>query len=287
MPLILMLGLLICLFNPALHAEGPAAVQLRQVQEGPRQKVLAVNSGRMPVLPTAELKSEDNLNSDVSWPIQRVLPATSQQEIASFSAADQRQPYRFTYQYGWTPGDPHSVPDGSALYRLPFENGRTFRVSQAPGGPLPTHKDAESARAIDIPMPVGSKVIAARDGMVVAVEQGFGEGLLERSYINEANYVQILHDDGTWALYAHLLRGSVTVQPGMRVVAGTVIASSGNSGYSSEPHLHFAVLRNLNGQVVSITPRFWTRLYKDFTLQHLSLVNADYGRPEVRTAALR
>ncbi|WP_424192275.1 M23 family metallopeptidase [Ampullimonas aquatilis] len=287
MPLILMLGLLICCFNPVLHAEGPPPVQLRQVQEGAHQKVLAVNRGRMPVLLTAELKTEDNLNSDVSWPIQRVLPAASQQEIASFSAVDQRRPYRFTYQYGWTPGDPHSVPDGLAFYRLPFENGKTFRVSQAPGGPLPTHKDAESANAIDIPMPVGSKVLAARDGVVVDVEQGFGEGLLERSYINEANYVQILHDDGTWALYAHLLRGSVAVQPGMRVVAGTVIASSGNSGYSSEPHLHFAVLRNLNGQVVSITPHFWTRLYKDFTVQHQSLVNADYGRPEVRTAALR
>lgn len=287
MPLILMLGFLICLFNPVLHAEGPPPVQLRQVQEGARQKVMAVNSGRMPVLLTAELKTEDNLNSDVSWPIQRVLPAASQQEIASFSAADKRQPYRFTYQYGWTPGDPRSEPDNQVLYRLPFENGKTYRISQAPGGPLPTHKDAESANAIDIPMPIGSKVIAARDGVVAGVEQSYGEGLLERSYINEANYVQILHDDGTWALYAHLQRGSVTVQPGMRVAAGTVIASSGNSGYSSEPHLHFAVLRNLNGQVVSITPRFWTRLYKDFTLQHQSLVNADYGRPEVRTAALR
>jgi murein DD-endopeptidase MepM/ murein hydrolase activator NlpD len=54
----------------------------------------------------------------------------------------------------------------------------------------------------------------------------------------------VLHDDGTFGVYAHLRQGSALVRPGQRVSNGQLIAQSGNSGYSTGPHLHFAVLRN-------------------------------------------
>jgi murein DD-endopeptidase MepM/ murein hydrolase activator NlpD len=48
--------------------------------------------------------------------------------------------------------------------------------------------------------------------------------------------------NGTYAAYAHLRRGSLTAREGDRVHAGQVIARCGNSGNSSEPHLHFQLM---------------------------------------------
>ena len=55
----------------------------------------------------------------------------------------------------------------------------------------------------------------------------------------------MLHDDGTHAIYAHLQLDTVRVKPGQHVARGEYIASSGNTGFSSGPHLHFVVLRNV------------------------------------------
>ncbi|MEU7007874.1 M23 family metallopeptidase [Streptomyces sp. NPDC046332] len=48
--------------------------------------------------------------------------------------------------------------------------------------------------------------------------------------------------DGTYAMYAHLKRGSLTVRPGDRVAAGQELARCGNSGNSTEPHVHFQLM---------------------------------------------
>ncbi|MCR2801118.1 M23 family metallopeptidase [Microbacterium sp. zg-Y818] len=52
------------------------------------------------------------------------------------------------------------------------------------------------------------------------------------------NHVTIRGDDGIYALVAHLQQGSVTVSPGERVTAGQQIGRCGNSGNTSEPHVH-------------------------------------------------
>jgi len=64
--------------------------------------------------------------------------------------------------------------------------------------------------------------------------------------------VRILHEDGTMAIYAHLQLDSIRVHAGSVVLAGERIALSGNTGYSSGPHLHFAVQRNAGMHLVSV-----------------------------------
>ncbi|MDH4255358.1 MAG: M23 family metallopeptidase, partial [Gammaproteobacteria bacterium] len=59
-----------------------------------------------------------------------------------------------------------------------------------------------------------------------------------------ANLIRILHDDGTYAVYAHLNWNTIRVEPGDEVRRGQYIADSGNTGFSTGPHLHFAVIRN-------------------------------------------
>ncbi|MFE9766646.1 M23 family metallopeptidase [Streptomyces sp. NPDC005808] len=56
------------------------------------------------------------------------------------------------------------------------------------------------------------------------------------------NHVVLDLGDGVYAMYAHLRRGSLTVHPGDRVRAGQPIARCGNSGNSTEPHVHFQLM---------------------------------------------
>ena len=91
----------------------------------------------------------------------------------------------------------------------------------------------------------GREIHAAADGSVVAVEarvrQAFlGWGLCDftaRSFVG--NHVLVEHAEGEFALYAHLVRGSITVVPGDRVERGQVLGRCGHTGHSTEPHLHF------------------------------------------------
>jgi hypothetical protein len=56
------------------------------------------------------------------------------------------------------------------------------------------------------------------------------------------NHVVLDLGDGVYAVLAHLRRGSVRVAKGQRVVAGEQLAECGNSGNSTEPHLHFQLM---------------------------------------------
>ncbi|MFE2601417.1 M23 family metallopeptidase [Streptomyces sp. NPDC059396] len=63
--------------------------------------------------------------------------------------------------------------------------------------------------------------------------------------------------NGTYAMYAHLRRGSLTVCPGDRVSAGQVLARCGNSGNSTEPHVHFQLMDHPDPDVARGVPFRW------------------------------
>jgi murein DD-endopeptidase MepM/ murein hydrolase activator NlpD len=87
-------------------------------------------------------------------------------------------------------------------------------------------------------------VLAARPGIVVAANaaaQGSGTTTEFLEY-RRSNFVLVLHDDGTLGEYMHLAPSGIEVAPGQRVERGQPLALSGNSGFSSTPHLHFQVM---------------------------------------------
>jgi murein DD-endopeptidase MepM/ murein hydrolase activator NlpD len=85
------------------------------------------------------------------------------------------------------------------------------------------------------------------------VEAGFrAGGIASRDNRGRANFIRILHDDGSMALYAHLAVDGVLVRIGQEVTAGQRIGLSGNTGFSTGPHLHFAVQVNRGMQLMSI-----------------------------------
>jgi len=146
-------------------------------------------------------------------------------------------------------------PDPNATYRLPYAAKIPRIVAQAAGGPM-SHQDAENHEAIDFAMPIGAPVLAARRGRVLQV--GDGTPLRERPPVQQdaPNFVSVLHDDGTFALYLHLAPG-IPVKPGDDVEIGAKLGEAGNTGSPSGPHLHFVVLRRLGAsQVGSVPVRF-------------------------------
>ncbi|MFY8205529.1 MAG: M23 family metallopeptidase [Arenimonas sp.] len=137
-------------------------------------------------------------------------------------------------------------------YRKPFSDFADWRISQGFHGSA-SHNDLLNAYAVDFALLMGTPVRAARTGVVMEVIDNHPDrGGQRRSDLDNANLVRILHDDGSMAVYGHLLQDSVTVKPGQWLPAGTVIGQSGNSGYSHGPHLHFAVQINTGMQLQSV-----------------------------------
>jgi murein DD-endopeptidase MepM/ murein hydrolase activator NlpD len=158
-----------------------------------------------------------------------------------------------SYRTQWAFGDATAEPAADAIYHLPYRTGASYRLVQGYNGSF-SHR---GSYALDFALPRGSEVVAARGGVVVAVEERYGDGKAEERYRNRANYVHVLHDDGTLAFYVHLERNRAAVQVGEHVRRGELIGYSGTSGYSAGPHLHFEVVR-LNRQMkhVSLPVRF-------------------------------
>ncbi|MDH5551417.1 MAG: M23 family metallopeptidase [Gemmatimonadota bacterium] len=86
-------------------------------------------------------------------------------------------------------------------------------------------------------------ILAPADGVVVAVENDHQDWPVgQRDHANPAgNLVIIDIGDGLYVMMAHLRMGSVTMAEGERVVVGDVVGRCGNSGNTSEPHLHMQV----------------------------------------------
>ena len=155
-------------------------------------------------------------------------------------------------QYEYIPGDPTAPHRADVQYLVPYSAGRDFPVTQAYPDAY-THQTLDSVYAVDIAMPVGTNVLAARSGTVFEVASDHYRGGLDMLRDGEnANVVRIVHDDGTLAVYAHLNWNSIRVKPGDRVKAGQYIADSGNTGFTSGPHLHFAVQRNAGLKIESL-----------------------------------
>ena len=128
----------------------------------------------------------------------------------------------------------------SSLYVLPFPEGRSYRVSQGNCAKLTGAHGGKRRFAYDFDMELGDPVIAARGGLVEVIIEQWADVAGGRG---QDNMVRINHGDGTFADYVHLMQDGAIVELGMTVQQGDTLASSGNSGYSSGPHLHFHVER--------------------------------------------
>ncbi len=202
------------------------------------------------VLGLEELREVESPAADQS--LRFVVPAREQTFLMSFEPSAGAEQPTVAYRYLYLIGDPKAVHRPTQAYRAPFAVAQEYPISQAYPSAI-THNTPDSHHAVDFAMPIGTGVYAARGGVVIDVASTNFRGGLDPSQNGaQANLIRILHNDGTYAIYAHLNWNTIRVQPGDTVTRGEYIADSGNTGFSTGPHLHFAVIRNADMRSESV-----------------------------------
>jgi len=105
--------------------------------------------------------------------------------------------------------------------------------------------------AIDFPIPEGTRILAAKSGKVIAVKDDSKEGGHTKKYKDPKylNFISIRHTNNEISEYAHLKFRGAKVKIGDKVKTGQLIGLSGNTGDSTEPHLHFHIAKLNNSKI--------------------------------------
>jgi murein DD-endopeptidase MepM/ murein hydrolase activator NlpD len=234
---------------------GRTGVSVRAVNSDGYIELIVENHRLHDITLTLTITS-DNVAVSRLKPETATYPSQSSVAAVRWSVADAAKWSNPRYQFTWVKGAMNVKHDDHVLYRLPFESGTSHRVAQGYDG-IWSHKDSDRY-AVDFAMPEGTVVCAARDGLVVDLYQFSENSGVDEKDKFRSNYVSILHDDGTIAEYLHLQYKGVLVKTGQRVTAGTSIATSGNTGYTTWPHLHFGVYSAVDGTHTQSHPVIFT-----------------------------
>lgn len=199
-----------------------------------------------------------NLKASKSLPFIGTIRGKQREKILQLELVNKKKGGGYECKYFYRIGNLNAEHDTTNIYQLPYEIGASHRVTQSYFGKF-SH-DENSHYAVDFAMSVGTKVCAAREGIVVGFYENSDQGGPNDKYLKLSNYILIRHSDLTIGAYYHLKNKGVLVRIGEKVARGQVIAYSGNTGFSFAPHLHFEVLKAKTGKESQSLPiKFKTR----------------------------
>ncbi|CAL9489587.1 M23 family metallopeptidase [Streptomyces sp. enrichment culture] len=189
-----------------------------------------------------------------------VAPPVTGRWLALNSPAD-RTPSHGTHAYGQTfaidlvaEPEPGARPEFSLLW----PPARRPSAYPAFGAPLLAAADGTVVSASDTQRDHLSRTSLPALAYLMLFEASARETLGVRRLLG--NHVVLDLGDGVYALYAHLSRGSLAVRPGERVRAGQLLARCGNSGNSTEPHVHFQLMDGPDPDTARGIPFHWPGL---------------------------
>lgn len=176
-----------------------------------------------------------NSSKDLPWKIIQLKP--KQDTILSTEWKEAVPEISFGAEYG----DPF-MPVKDSPVEFPVSRKRDIRILQGYNGSF-SHDHGASRFALDFFLPVGDTLYAAASGYVVEVVEGYKYGGNDESWRDFGNKILFYNPESNrFFLYSHLVQKGSFVIRGEYIEAGQPIGLSGNTGYSSKPHLHFAVL---------------------------------------------
>lgn len=238
-------GAQVFVFRDRMVEQLDLQVKLETSKHEAGETLIVKNDLYAPVQIELQLSNVSNALGAPDKPITWVLPPRSKIRLLTLTSRNPLQPMHYTPKLRFALGDPRLLPKNNP-YPLPWVGG-PFKLTQGANGKY-SHFTPKGRYALDISMPEGTPIIAARSGVVVKIENHQSG----RGANPSGNFVRILHDDGTMGVYLHLMRNSVKVSEGQRIALGEPLALSGNTGNSTGPHLHFVVQRNVGMALESI-----------------------------------
>lgn len=224
------------------------SVVVKKIKSGNNTRLVAQSSNLtdFTITITADLT---NMKSSKKLPLTISSDGEKSITLIEFSPINPNQKWKYSYSYHWKPGGNIGKQDKNFKYALPFETNKNYKLIQGPLGNYSHYQGSQDEQAYDWAMPVGTRILAAREGKVVGIKQNSSENGTTDDYKSCANYIILKHSDGTYAEYFHIKKNGALVKLGDRVEQGKPIALSGNTGYSTEPHLHFAVYNTKSGNL--------------------------------------
>jgi murein DD-endopeptidase MepM/ murein hydrolase activator NlpD len=230
-------------------------IWLQKTGDKNKPEYFSINNYHGPVEIEISLSQDENVVATPALPNRFIVQPGQSDILFKMAGKNKFKSWHYSLQYRYTLGSSSAHHDDQAIYLPPFAKDSTFQISQAFAGTF-SHTDKQNYYAVDIAMPENTPVHAARAGKVMELNNDYFNSGTKQAYKSRANSVRILHKDGSMSVYAHLALEKANVYPGLEIKAGQLIAYSGNTGYSSGPHLHFSVQVNKGMKLVSVPFKF-------------------------------
>jgi hypothetical protein len=256
----------------AMPADPKPMVTMRKLGSEREPEYSFINNIWGPVELELTLYDAENVSAEPPLPARLVLPGQSERRLLKIKPTDPGKGFSFRLSYQQMIGPPLEQLPAEFNYYPPFPLGLQFPISQGFDNDA-THNEPSSQYAVDIVMPIGTPILAARAGRVMDMEDDFHGAAQQKHFLARSNQIRVLHDDGSMAVYAHLQADSLRVREGVKISRGQWIASSGNTGFSNGPHLHFVIQINAGMTLESVPFRFVTPTGGSMTPAHQMMIS--------------
>jgi murein DD-endopeptidase MepM/ murein hydrolase activator NlpD len=233
------------------YASIDAKVSYEKTEKG--YKIVAYNNEYCPVSFKINFKTTNLKLKEVNNSIYVIPAQTKDFEVTNLDIISANKPYSISFSSIMNYGDAKlKLTTSTYIYDLPFKKGEEFIVWQGYNGSF-SHQNESS---LDFNMPTGTEIYAAREGIIVFVEQSNTKNCETKDCAKFNNYILVYHSDGTFASYVHIKKDGSVVKVGDTIDKNQLIGYSGNVGWSTTAHLHLVIYKQDLDKRITLKTKF-------------------------------